>query len=284
MHHLIALNRFQLLNTAEVMLDKTWDYTNVLSPFYRLYYIEGGGGMVSFAGAELSLKPGHLYLIPDFQLSNYQCTHSCHQFYVHFEEQMEQGVSIKTIYNLQYEIEATDLDIALIKRLLLINPNSKLPFERPTSLSKVQLGPKEDYHMRVMETQGILFQLVSRFLSASLLSAAPANGNYFRISKTLQYIHAHLSEDLSVGPLASQANLNPDYFSRIFQELIGQRPISYVHQLRVQKAQYHLLFSDATQDEVADLVGFSNRPYFAKIFKRYTGKSVGQYRDQASQV
>ncbi|WP_025761190.1 AraC family transcriptional regulator [Dyadobacter tibetensis] len=284
MHALIANNRFNLLNTAEVTLDISWSYFNVMSPFYRLYYIKGGSGTVHFAGTELNLRSGFLYLIPDFQLSHYECTDFLHQLYIHFEEEMAQGVSVKSIYRIIHERKATDLDIALINRILEINPDSKLPSERPSTLSEVQVSRDETYQLRRMETQAILQQLLARFMTGTILAETTDTSNDNRISKALQYIHKNLDQELSVAYLASLAHLNPDYFSRIFYELVGQRPIPYIHQLRIQKAQYLLLFSEATHDEIAELTGFPNRPYFAKIFKRYTGLSVGQYRNQSPEV
>jgi AraC family transcriptional regulator len=135
-----------------------------------------------------------------------------------------------------------------------------------------------------LETKGILLQLFARFVGQESISSLGKNAHFTRISITLQYIHAHFQDELTVKELADLAHLNPDYFSRIFQESVGLRPITYIHQLRIQKAQHLLLFSDLSQDEVAYAVGFSNRTYFAKVFKEHTGHTAGQYRRQGKVV
>tara|TARA_R110002124_G_scaffold270210_1_gene438587 strand:- start:773 stop:1624 length:852 start_codon:yes stop_codon:yes gene_type:complete len=283
MHHLIAKNRYSLLNAGEIALDSQWNYTNIASPFYRLYFIESGSGSVIISDQEIHLLPGYLYLIPDFTLANYSCNDHLHQFYIHFEEELATGVSLKSVYKLHQQVLATDLDIALVKKLITTNPDRILQNHRPTIFPD-DIGTSMQNKIREMESRGILLQLLARFLSEVLFNDRASSTNESRLVKSLQFIHAHLSSDLSVEQLASEASLNPDYYSRIFCSLFGIRPIPYIHRLRIQRAQNLLLFSEATHDEIADAVGFSNRPYFAKIFKRYTGKTVGQYRQQVRAI
>src|ERR1039457_5586293 len=45
-----------------------WDFPNVLSPFWRLYYNFRKGHKVIFADREIELTPDRLVLIPDRQL------------------------------------------------------------------------------------------------------------------------------------------------------------------------------------------------------------------------
>jgi hypothetical protein len=102
MHSSVAQNEFSLLNIAYTELDKRWRYQNIISPFYRLYYITAGEGVVSFQDKKIILKPGRLYLIPSFMLSRYACEGFLHQYYIHFEEILPKGVSIKFVYDLLY--------------------------------------------------------------------------------------------------------------------------------------------------------------------------------------
>lgn len=288
MYNSLYQNEFFLLNAARVSLGSGWNYQNVISPFYRLYYIVGGRGKVALGKEELSLKPGYLYLIPSFSLSHYSCPDFLDQYYLHFEEIMTKGLPIKVGYHVSYEVKATEADDYLFTRLLEINPARELRHHNPKILSHMEAVNPYDYCSEssacILETRGIILQLLSRFIGNDRLPARVGSAHYVRISKTLQYIYEHLSEALTVAKLASVARLNADYFSRIFQEIIGMRPIPYIHQLRVQKAQHLLLFTDASQDEVADAVGFGNRTYFAKIFKELTGQTVGQYRIQPREV
>ncbi|GHB60561.1 helix-turn-helix domain-containing protein [Persicitalea jodogahamensis] len=286
MYGLVDQNEFLLLNVARVQLNERWNYQNVISPFYRLYYIHAGTGTVAFGNVSLDLQPGGLYMVPSFTLSHYRCDGFLHQSYLHFEETMPKGISIKYVFHLKNQVAATRMDTALFDRLLEINPDRQLLNPNPKvipSAEKQRAASMQKYPDQAvqMETNGIVKQLLSRFLGSEILPGQAGGAPYSRIAGTLQHIHENLGGELSVRILAEIAHLNADYFSRIFQEMVGLRPIPYIHQLRVQNAQNMLLVSDASQDEIADAVGFGNRTYFAKVFKQHTGQTAGEYRSRA---
>ena len=54
----------------------------------------------------------------------------------------------------------------------------------------------------------------------------------------------------------------------------------YVTGLRIKKAQELLRTSDMTVAEIAGAAGFSGAKYFREIFKKQTGLSPRQYREQ----
>ena len=43
-------------------VESWWNFKNVISPFYRLYYIEKGKGRVYIDNIPYDLVPGHLFL------------------------------------------------------------------------------------------------------------------------------------------------------------------------------------------------------------------------------
>jgi AraC family transcriptional regulator len=54
---------FSLLNADKVNLNKSWNYKNVISPFYRLYLIDHGAGTLSHPEQSMTREKGFLYLI-----------------------------------------------------------------------------------------------------------------------------------------------------------------------------------------------------------------------------
>lgn len=95
-----------------------------------------------------------------------------------------------------------------------------------------------------------------------------------------RYIREHLSEDLSLEVLAKQCNLAPNYFHRIFKTAFGRSPAKQVERLRITAARQELINSDLPLDELAAKCGFSSQSYFCSRFKKTTGKTPVQYRDE----
>ena len=91
-----------------------------------------------------------------------------------------------------------------------------------------------------METQGILLQLVARFLNPQIYKFHEKNVIPVKVIDTLSYILVNLHHELSVARLASRVNQNIDYFSRQFKLYTGVRPLYYINEKRIERAQYLL--------------------------------------------
>ncbi|MCW2850820.1 MAG: AraC family transcriptional regulator [Nocardioides sp.] len=96
----------------------------------------------------------------------------------------------------------------------------------------------------------------------------------------LQWITAHLGEDLGVETLARQAHMSPRTFARRFRDETGTTPHSWVTSQRVHAAEELLERSDASVDWIAAEVGFGNAATLRHHFTRVRGVSPQQYRRQ----
>lgn len=66
----------------------------------------------------------------------------------------------------------------------------------------------------------------------------------------------------------------------MFKEAFGENFGDFVQQLRINKAKRLLIESDISQQEIANLVGYSNSITFGRMFKRVVGMTPGEYRKQ----
>ena len=94
------------------------------------------------------------------------------------------------------------------------------------------------------------------------------------------YIRENLAGDLCREMLAKQCNMAPNYFHRIFKAAFGRSPAKLVEQYRIDDAKRELVSSDLPLDELAAKCGFSSQSYFCSRFKKVTGKTPVQYRDE----
>ena len=97
---------------------------------------------------------------------------------------------------------------------------------------------------------------------------------------TISYIQLNLNKEITVNHLAERANQHPDYFSRLFLQSTGERPIVYIHEKRIERAQYLITTSNMTFEQIATETGFESVSYFSRIFKKITGMSPRQYKEQ----
>lgn len=81
-----------------------------------------------------------------------------------------------------------------------------------------------------------------------------------------------------IDEVAKRLQLSPEHLSRSFHSEWGMSPIHYLNQLRIQFAMNDLLGGTDTIEAIAIQNGFANGNYFAKVFRRYTGMTPGEYR------
>ncbi len=103
-------------------------------------------------------------------------------------------------------------------------------------------------------------------------------GTDTHLSRVLEYIHAHFTEELSVDLLAALARQSRFHFIRSFKSAIGQTPYQYVLQLRIGKAKELLQRSSATVTDISFALGFSSPSQFFRIFAKQVGATPEQYR------
>ncbi|RST83296.1 AraC family transcriptional regulator [Blautia sp. SG-772] len=126
---------------------------------------------------------------------------------------------------------------------------------------------------------GIL-QLIGILMEAGLMCHSPRTESQkiTAIKTVLSYITDHYHEKLYVQDLASQVNMNEQYFCRFFKRSIGKTPIDYINDYRLNKVIRLLETGDAPVTEICLECGFNNMGNFQRLFKRKTGITPLQYR------
>ncbi|MGP0584052.1 response regulator transcription factor [Paenibacillus timonensis] len=100
------------------------------------------------------------------------------------------------------------------------------------------------------------------------------------VKRILAYMETHFRKDLSLDHLAGRMNLHPNYISSLFKKETGHTFVNYLNKLRIQEAQTLLVAKrELPVSAVGQQVGYDNKHYFTKVFKKYTGTTPGAYRN-----
>ena len=102
----------------------------------------------------------------------------------------------------------------------------------------------------------------------------------YNIQPILLYIRNHLEQNISVDELACIACFSKDHFSRVFKTITGLSPCDYIISKRIERAQFLLLATDLSLNQILDQTGFRSASYFSRIFRKQTTYSPKQYRLQ----
>jgi len=102
------------------------------------------------------------------------------------------------------------------------------------------------------------------------------------LRKPLQRMKLFYFERLRVAELAAMAGMSESHFSRVFKAAFGASPIDWLRRERISQAKRRLAETTDAIKEIATQVGYSDRYFFSKDFKRLTGMSPRVFRDQES--
>ena len=95
----------------------------------------------------------------------------------------------------------------------------------------------------------------------------------------MQYIQANLTDpSLSLGSVAELFHMNDSYLSRTFTKELGFSFSKYLNRLRMERAIVLLRTTDLKAYQIAESVGIPDAYFFSNCFKKYTGKSIRDYR------
>jgi two-component system response regulator YesN len=100
------------------------------------------------------------------------------------------------------------------------------------------------------------------------------------VKDAVHYITQHYDQKISLTDVADHVYVTPAHLSKVFKEETGVTFVKWLNEFRVEEAQKLLKSTWLKTYEIAEKVGFQDYKYFSIIFKKYTGYSPRDYRNQ----
>lgn len=101
------------------------------------------------------------------------------------------------------------------------------------------------------------------------------------IAKADYYILNHYAEDIALEDVASYVGLSPFYFCRLYKSDAGKNFSQQLTEIRISKAKQFLTQPDCTIKDAAYSVGYNDPNYFSRIFRKITGMTASQFKENA---
>lgn len=112
---------------------------------------------------------------------------------------------------------------------------------------------------------------------------AEAETGIDKIRKSISHIREHYYLDTPLDELAAMSNMCASNFGKLFKKHFGISPVVYRTRLRIEHAK-KLLSGGYSISESAQMTGFSDYFYFARIFKKYAGCTPGKFKNDGAGI
>jgi AraC-like DNA-binding protein len=233
------------------------------------YIVEGEGrGWTGTPANKFRYKSGSLILLaPDTEhLIEPADNAQSHVIAVHFHARAFSAISVLSLLGMPSVWTSPDDSLAtasmrLVKEFALKKPGWRVAMQA--------------------DVGSVLFQLIRRGapqlkpeVMLSSLSDMP------RLVTVFQHIEDNLHDsELSVINMARHAYLSEVQFRKIFRRMTGDSPLRFVRRRRVERACAMLHASTDSVSNIAEACGFSDAPFFHRVFKAWTGLTPREYRN-----
>ncbi|MBQ4070860.1 MAG: helix-turn-helix transcriptional regulator [Clostridia bacterium] len=114
----------------------------------------------------------------------------------------------------------------------------------------------------------------------SSLAGLGRAGKSERLTRSLQYINAYYAEPISVPELAHLDSISVSRYNTVFRAITGMSPTQYIASLRINYASSLLSSTDIDIGRIGEMVGYADKHFFSKTFRKHTGMSPREYRQK----
>ncbi len=99
-----------------------------------------------------------------------------------------------------------------------------------------------------------------------------------KVEDTLQYVHNHLDENLSINELAQYAGISQFHFHRILKGVLNEPIGAYINKVRLDTAVKLIRYTDESINSIAAKIGYNDVSSFSKAFSKEFGTSPQEYK------
>ncbi|MFZ5968522.1 MAG: helix-turn-helix domain-containing protein [Bacillota bacterium] len=100
----------------------------------------------------------------------------------------------------------------------------------------------------------------------------------FEIERTIEFMHQHFGEKLTIDSLAKIANMSQAHFIRTFKKETKLAPMEFLIRLRIDKAKKLLRSENMNITQVSLKCGFSSTSHFSSSFSKQAGITPSEYQ------
>lgn len=141
-----------------------------------------------------------------------------------------------------------------------------------------------DFLRQLEETAKLLRREEAGAGTQKLERAEDGDGSADVVKRAMEYIDRYFYQELTLAGVAETVHMHPNYFGNLFKKKTGVSYLTYLTNVRMEKAKELLDNPNLKVYEVCQIVGYYSPKHFSKVFKKHTDMTPNEYRDRKKHV
>lgn len=238
--------------------------------FYMVFFVEKGSGVHNVDFTQYTVNDYQVYFIRAGQ-----------------------------VHNWSLDVDTSGFQLMLAADVITIFSNlGSFPFFEQSVPSCLSLDKKqfEEFKIHLHEIELILLDndvltkeilllrlhLMLKLLQKEYLNQFPEHDSSTKPEKIIKgfntLIDDHFNEESSVNFYADRLNITANYLNILSQKYLKMPASDVIKQRTILEAKRLLTSTDLSIKEIGYQLGFNDNTYFSKVFKKYTGKTPGDFK------
>ena len=251
---ILNLLKLNISTANHVILDSSWKNGLHCVSFSRLYYIRSGEGWIHYRNKTVSLKGGHIYLIPAHLEVSYGCIR-LEKIYFH--------ISL-------LGFEKTDI-LASLQEVFI------LPLPEAEYCNLLSLLNSSDY-LDLLKIKQLLHQTVITFLDQYGTGKLPVRDYSENVKRTMHYIQNNPLVSLTSSQIAKALYLSESKMRTDFKKETGKTIGEYKNDLIFTQISSLLASNRISVGEISRRYGFCDPYHLSRRFKERFHQTPTEYR------
>lgn len=251
-----------------------------LHDYYSIFWVESGEAIHATEFVEYSLKADTILFVPPGLKHRMYIDKSVGGLYILFNEEFIQynRVNIQPLKN--YRL----FNNPDFKSLITVGDGNKEKLANITNLIHNELQNRDEYSQEIVLNLLHLFLLESRRIFDQQNQAPREQAEDTpdtTIIRFKQLIEENFAREKNVSPYAEMLNMNPSCLNELSKRVTGITAGELIRNRVIEETKKLLYSSRMSGKEIAYELGFEDPAYFSRFFKKYTGMTLNEFRDNS---
>ncbi|WP_373231329.1 response regulator [Cohnella sp.] len=155
--------------------------------------------------------------------------------------------------------------------------SEKLTGEEMEGIKRHLLYSKNLSSHKLKELQGNIKELCR--MGCELIQKRHVEDTNRVVEQVIEHIRRNVASNMTVNDYAKLVFLSGSYFANLFKKVTGMTVVQFVTTERMEQAKTMLVEGKQVQ-EIAQTLGYEDRPHFSELFKKHTSMTPSEFKQQ----